>query len=77
MTDPTEAARRALIADQALRFADALPQPNWSTEEMTRDFEVLGFLAPFVVVRRRADGVEGTLEFRHSPRVYFNFEASS
>ena len=46
----------------------------WSTDELTRDFEVLGFAAPLVVVRRRADGVKGSLMFQHSPRLYFRFE---
>jgi hypothetical protein len=44
-----------------------------TTEELQRDYEVVGFAAPFVVVRRKADGVKGTLEFTHSPRVYFGF----
>jgi hypothetical protein len=35
---------------------------------------VIGFAAPFVVVRRKSDGVKGTLEFTHSPRVYFDFK---
>ena len=47
--------------------------PIWDTSELARDFEVLGFLAPFVVVRRKADGVKGSLEFQHNPRFYFNF----
>jgi hypothetical protein len=41
---------------------------------LTQDFEVMGFLAPLVVVRRRADGVKGSLEFWHRPRLYFRFE---
>ena len=40
---------------------------------MTKDFEVIGFLAPLVVVRRRADRVKGSMEFQHMPRLYFNF----
>lgn len=48
--------------------------PTWNTAELQRDFEVVGFAAPFVVVRRRADGVKGTLEFTHSPRIYFRWE---
>lgn len=47
---------------------------RWTTDEMQRDFEPLGFRAPFIVVRRRSDGVKGTLEFTHSPRVYFDFQ---
>lgn len=46
---------------------------KWNTDELQRDFEVLGFQAPFVVVRRRADGVRGALQFTHQPRVYFDF----
>ena len=45
----------------------------WNTQELGEDFEVLGFAAPLVVVRRRADGVLGSLFFQHSPRLYFSF----
>jgi hypothetical protein len=48
-----------------------LTEPTWDTAALRRDFEVLGFAAPFVVVRRRSDGAKGSLEFTHSPRVYF------
>jgi hypothetical protein len=53
---------------------DDLPEPKWDTEAMQVEFEVIGFIAPYVVVRRRRDGTIGTLLFRHSPRVYFCFE---
>ncbi len=45
----------------------------WDTDELRRDFEPLGFLAPFVMVRRRSDGVVGSLMFQHDPRFYFRF----
>jgi hypothetical protein len=45
----------------------------WDTAELSEDTEVLGFMAPYVVVRRRSDGRKGSLEFQHSPRFYFNF----
>jgi hypothetical protein len=48
----------------------------WSTDEMVMDFEVIGFLAPFCDVIRKSDGMRGTLEFQHSPRLYFRFVAS-
>lgn len=51
--------------------------PTWDTETMQRDFEPLGFAAPFIVVRRRSDGQKGTLTFTHNPRVYFDFVAVS
>jgi hypothetical protein len=45
----------------------------WDTGQLSGEFEVLGFMAPFVVVRRRSDGRKGSLEFQHTPRFYFNF----
>ena len=45
----------------------------WDTAELTAEFEVLGFLAPFIVVQRRSDRQKGSLEFQHHPRFYFNF----
>lgn len=47
----------------------------YDTQEVSERFEVLGFLAPFVVVRRKSDSVKGSLEFQHQPRLYFNFVA--
>jgi hypothetical protein len=49
-------------------------EKQWDTTEMMAEFSVDGFCAPFVVVRRKSDGVRGTLEFKHSPRVYFDFQ---
>ena len=46
----------------------------WDSHELGREFEVRGYLAPIVVVRRRSDGVVGTLEFQHQPRFYFNWK---
>jgi len=45
----------------------------WDTDELSRDFTVEGFMAPFVVVRRKSDGAVGSLEFQAQPRFYFNF----
>lgn len=47
---------------------------TWDTAQMQEDFEPLGFSAPFIAVKRRSDGVKGTLEFTHNPRVYFDFK---
>ena len=46
----------------------------WTTSEMTEAFQVHGFAAPFVIVTRLSDGVKGSLQFRHHPRVYFSFK---
>jgi hypothetical protein len=46
----------------------------WNTTELTDEFEVQGFMAPFVVVRQRATGKRGSLMFQHYPRFYFNWK---
>lgn len=50
---------------------------EWDTAGLTRDFRVVGFMAPYVVVVRKADGVKGVLMFDHSPRRYYGWEATS
>jgi hypothetical protein len=82
MADPTEDLRRERLAEinaepgnrEAL---EAQFGQVWDTQQLANDFEVIGFLAPFVVVRRKADGVKGSLEFLHNPRHYFNFVADT
>ena len=79
MNDPTEAARRERLAEINAEpgSREALERQHgqvWDTQQLAQDFEVIGFLAPLVVVRRKADGVKGSLEFQHGPpRLYFNF----
>ena len=79
MSDPTEAIRRELVseinADPGSREAlEALHGQVWSTDELSQDFEVLGFMAPMIAVRRKSDGIKGSLYFQHRPRFYFNFK---
>jgi hypothetical protein len=76
--DPTEPIRRQRLAEinanPGSREALAAQYGQvWDTEELARDFEVLGYMAPYVVVHRTADGQKGSLEFQHAPRFYFNF----
>lgn len=53
---------------------EALYGKVWDTQQLQDEFEVLGFCAPFVMVRRKADGLKGTLEFQHHPRFYYDFQ---
>lgn len=78
MNDPTEPIRRQRLAEinATPGSREALETENgqvWDTGELARDFKVLGFMAPLVVVRRKADGMKGSLEFQHQPRFYFNW----
>ncbi len=82
MHDPTEAIRRErraeINAEPGSRQAlEARYGQVWDTQELSRDFEVEGFMAPLVVVRHKADGRLGSLEFQHQPRFYFNFSPHS
>lgn len=45
----------------------------FNTEQFKNKFQVKGFLAPFVIVVEKATGKEGSLQFIHYPRFYFNF----
>ena len=82
MTDTTENIRRALVAEQQEQGPLTREQLEaeygqvWDTNEMSRDFEAEGFMAPYVIVKRRNDGVLGTLEFQTNigHRFYYNFK---
>lgn len=79
MNDETETLRRHRLAEincePGSRAAlEAQHNQVWSTDELREEFEVLGFMAPYVVARRRSDGVKGSLEFQHNPRFYFNWQ---
>jgi len=79
MHDPTEAPRKERIAEINAGASDrealeAKYGEVWSTSEILLAFDITGFMAPYVACKRKSDGVKGTLEFRHSPRFYFNFQ---
>ena len=79
MDDPTEHTRRQLVAEINSKRAvrEELEKEHgqvWDTDEMRKDFDVTGFGAPFVVVIRKSDGQKGSLEFQHSPRLYYGFK---
>ena len=77
-TDPTEPIRRQRLAEinaepGSREALEAAHGQVWDTDELREEFAVEGFLAPFVVVRRNSDGQQGSMEFQHQPRFYFNF----
>lgn len=87
MTDQTEDIRRVMVAGinsqvksdserfERMRLEDRFGAENvWDTDQLRRDFEVLGFMAPFCVVKRKSDGAKGSIMFQHSPRFYFDFQ---
>ena len=78
MNDPTEPLRRRRLneintAPGTRETLEELHGHVWDTDQLRSEFIIEGFLAPFVVVRRKSDGQRGSLEFQHQPRFYFNF----
>ena len=76
--DPTEALRKERIAEinEGPSEREALMKEYgevYDTTEVQEAFFITGFMAPFVACTRKSDNKKGTLEFRHSPRFYFNF----
>lgn len=78
MDDVTGTIRRERLveinAEPGSREAlEAVHGKVWTTDELRQEFEVIGFMAPVCVVRRRSDGRKGSVEFQHSPRFFFSF----
>lgn len=77
--DPTETIRRERLAEinaePGSRAAlEAQYGKVWTTDELSEEFQIVGFMAPLCVVKRRADGMKGSVEFQHNPRFFFNFQ---
>jgi hypothetical protein len=84
--DQTENIRRALVSEnntavqsdskeaERLRLEAIHGKGNvWDTGELSQQFAVQSFAAPFCFVKRKSDGQPGIVEFQHSPRLYFGF----
>ena len=74
--DVTESFRRHLMDEMVPTERAELEETwgqVWDTRELQDDFVVHSFLAPFISVTRKNDGVNGALMFQHHPRFYFNF----
>ena len=79
MNDPTETIRRNRIAEINVVPGSREDLENrygevWDTNQLSEEFQAIGFMAPLIVVRRKSDGLKGSLEFQHSPRFYFNWQ---
>ena len=79
MIDATENARRQMLVEinaepGSREYLEAKHGQVWTTSELSEDFDVIGFMAPIVVVVRKSDRQKGSLTFQHSPRFYFDFE---
>tara|TARA_Y100000034_G_scaffold120340_1_gene163139 strand:+ start:1342 stop:1584 length:243 start_codon:yes stop_codon:yes gene_type:complete len=76
--DETEPIRRQMVgqinAEPGSREAlEAEYGQVWDTQELSRDFTVHGFMAPFVVATKKDTGEKGSLMFQHHPRFYWGW----
>lgn len=79
MSDSTESIRKQMVAELNSEEATRAELEEkhgqvWTTFEMQEEFDALGFMAPFIIVRRKDTGEKGSLLFTHSPRYYFSFQ---
>jgi len=79
MKDPTEKTRRSMVTDinaepGSRESLEAQHGQVRDTQQLASEFDVLGFMAPLIVVRRKSDGKKGSLMFQHHPRFYFSFQ---
>lgn len=78
--DTTETVRREMVENQKAEGPmtraelEARHGQVWTPEELSAAYGVQGFMAPFVIVQRKADSAIGTLSFQHDPRFYWGFE---
>jgi hypothetical protein len=85
MTDETESIRKEMLVEinaqpGSREYLEGKHGQVWTTSELSDDYEVLGFMAPVVVVRRKSDGQKGSLmfqlTFRTSPVDYLRITAA-
>lgn len=79
MHDPTENIRKEMVEQinenpSEREILEAKHGQVWDTKELTKEFNVNGFMAPFVMVTRKTDGKKGTLMFQHYPRYYYEWK---
>ncbi len=79
MSDATEIIRRQQLAEinadpNGREALEAKHGQVWDTNQLQEAFDVLGFMARYVVVSRKSDGKKGSLMFQGSPRFYFSFQ---
>ena len=86
MHDITEPIRRVEVAainssvesddkaSEKTRLEGIYGQGNvWDRDGLSERFEVIGFMAPYCVVKDRKTGKKGSVQFQHDPRLYFNY----
>ncbi len=68
--------RQAMDQTQRTREElEAIDTPVYDTTQVEERYEVLGFRAPFAIVRERATGLNGSMLFQNHPRYFFSFRS--
>ena len=83
--DTTERVRREMVMEIASRVESSTEDTErlrleqeygqvWNTKELSAEFEVDGFMAPFIVAIKKSDGKKGSMMFQDRPRFYFSWK---
>jgi len=82
--DDTEGIRRGMVGEinsqvqsnskisERVRLEQEYGQV-WDMNELSAEFKVQGFMAPFIIVIRKSTGEKGSLMFQDRPRFYFSW----
>lgn len=79
MNDSIESVRREMVSkiNGFVGSKEELEKKHgkvYDTHDLDELYEITGFMAPFIVVRRRSDNTKGTMIFQDQPRYYFSFK---
>lgn len=88
MKDQTENIRKEIITEVNSQITSENPEIErkrlaekygqvWNTAEVANDFEIEGFMAPFIIAKNKKTGKRGSLMFQHCPRFYFCWQEDS
>jgi hypothetical protein len=77
MLDPLKAMRRrieSLLSQPRTREElEVVFRQVWDERQLAEDYEILGFTDDRMDVRRKSDGIVGSLSYQDSPRFFFSF----
>ena len=64
-----------LTEKQTKKYLEEKYGAVYDTQELQKKFIIESFLAPIVFCTEKETGEQGTMEFTHMPRFYFNFKS--
>lgn len=63
-------------SETGISAEELINRKEYTTDELLREFKVIGFSHGFCAVERISDGLKGSFDFGYRPRRYFNFKTA-